>query len=125
MCDKTINITTGSPKKKTVLLLESLEIAAMPTNVAPTSRPTYKLLMSYGISAMIMRAVVIPSKTGAGPSSILSDMLFFCEWASRMNRNNLPSLRTATKQPLMLDRIIPLQLRLGDPQTRVWFWVAQ
>lgn len=61
--------------------------------------------------------------TGAG-INIIRSSLVPTSWFKRIKRDKLPTLQTATKQPLSMDGFILLNLRLGDLNTRIWFGVA-
>lgn len=70
-----------------------------------------------------MSPVVCLLDTGADLNLVNASMIP-PQWAARIKRQNLPRLRTATKEPLALDGTIILHLRLGDLRVRVCFGVV-
>lgn len=105
------------------LNLVPLEFALTLTEVILTSRPTYKLRLSYGILTTVLRTSVCPLDTRAGINLIRSKMIPH-DRETLMKRNNLPSLCTTPRQPLSLDGLVLLHLQLSDLQTRVWFRIV-
>lgn len=87
--------------------------------------PTYKFRISYGpetISALMYMAARLPNMEAG--VNLVHYFLIPNKLRNRMKLNRLLTLYTATKPPLSLDGLILQHLRLGDFNTRIWFWMA-
>lgn len=80
----------------------------------------WKLNVTYGITTHTSHTAVRLVDTGAAVSLIYTSLLLFTK-QTRIERNLLPKMRTATRQPLRLNGLIFLHLLLRDLHTRVWF----
>lgn len=90
----------------------------MPASFFAT-RPTYHLRASYGIATTALRAAhcFLDRKAGVNLTwfSIASPI-----WTYRIKRDELPTLWTATKEPLSMHASNLLTLRTNNLNTRVW-----
>lgn len=110
-------------EEQLVSLKTPLDFPSGNANIHFAARPTCHFKISYGITATLMRIAHGLFDTGAVVNLIQSSMIP-TSWAHHIKRDGLPTLRTATKQLLLLNGLILLHLRIGDLNTRVWFGVA-
>lgn len=103
------------------LLWEPLEFPTDNIDIAFTAKPTYKIRITYGVSAITMCTADCLLDTGAGAIHIRSSMLP-PSWKNRIKHENVPQLFIPKKQLLLFDRLILLQFRLAE-LTKKWFRV--
>lgn len=93
------------------------------TNFALCAEPTSKLCLSIGTSASILVPTECLLDAGA-ELNLVSPKCVRPQWTRHANRYSLPRLRTATKEPILLDDTNLLDVLLGDLRARVWFETA-
>lgn len=52
-------------------------------------------------------------------------MFLKMEWISKLKKQQIPRLRSATNKPILLDGTILLLVQLGDLKVGVWFGLVQ
>lgn len=83
----------------------------------------YKLRISYGPWNLVMHTATRFRDTGTGVN-IISFSMIPTEWWNWTIRKKLPTLHTATKEPLQLNGLIPLELLHTNLNTQFWFGIA-
>lgn len=99
------------------------KFAPTSTEVAFSSRQTYKLRLPYGILKTAMHTSVWRLDSTADINFIGSKMVSH-ERENCIKRNDLHSLRTAARQLFTFDALVLSHLRLDNIQTRVWLGIV-
>lgn len=93
------------------------------TDITYTAKLTSSFCMTHRISVSTVYNADCLLDTEDGMNLISSSMIF-SSWTTRIKHEILPQLRTATKQPLLLDGLTFFHLRLGELSTFILFGVA-
>lgn len=113
----------GRPQNATVSLLKPLAFPIEFSNIALKAKQKYKLRISYRTTASFMHTANCLLDSRAGVNLIRSSMVPN-DWTHHIKLDNLSTLRTFTKEPHQLDRLILLHLRLGALWTHIWFCIS-
>lgn len=95
------------------MMSEPLNFKKMESDVGFTARTTYKVPLTYEDIVETIRTSVSLLHTRAG-ANLLYPSLIPTDWKHRIRRHDRPRLHSTTRQPLHLDELILLHLRLGD-----------
>lgn len=111
------------PREFAISLAELLEFPQQKGDIALATRPTYELRVLYGPIKTVVRTATCHfgsvMKVYLIRFSMISEKVH-----NSARRKKFITLRTATKQPLPLDGLIFLHLRLDELNTRIWFEIA-
>lgn len=107
-------------KDHTVSRTAHINFPSEVADVYLTTRPTYHLQPSYVLSATAMQTAHSLFNTG-GDVSIIRSSKIPTNWNYCIKRDGVPTLCTATEQPLPLDGFLLQNLLIGDLNARVWF----
>lgn len=104
-------------------MYESLHFKVTESKVAFTTKLTYNVVLTYGVTAKTMLTAfgLLRKGDGVNPVHLL---LINTSWKHCIGRHDLPRLCTAQGRPLRLDGLIILYLCLGDFCILVWFRIA-
>lgn len=89
---------------------EALAFPSLLCYIVLTAKPKYKPQISDRPTTTLLHKETSLFNTGTGMILIRFSMILN-EWRNQFKQNELPSLWTARKQPLQLDRLIPLHNR--------------
>jgi len=92
-------------------------------SVCTLRRENYKVFASIGCSPLASTTVRAILDTGAGPNLVHADVLPRSALDS-LRTGKLPTVRDASRRALTILGALPLYLRLGSLQVKVWFLVA-
>lgn len=92
-------------------------------NVHFTTRSTYHIQKSYRVATTLMQTAHWLLDTEADVNFIQASKTP-ANFAYSIKRDGLPTLRTATEQPLSLDRLILMNLNIGDHNALVYLGTA-
>ena len=83
----------------------------------------YKVSMSLGIRSYEMVPTISVMDTGAGPN-LVDKRILPPSWLDRIRPSPVANLSAAANQPIPVEGIVNLHVRLGDLCVRVWFGVV-
>lgn len=93
------------------------------SNVAIRSEPTEKPRHSYEVTAATIRTATCLLDTGAGFDLVDSTDLP-SKWTNHINRGKMAHIRTATQDPLRVEKKVIHYLCIGYLCVRVWFVIV-
>lgn len=84
----------------------------------------YKVRVSIGANASVMKSVAAVLDTGAG-QTLIDSRFIPSDWSNRIKMVRDPKLTGATSEKRNLTGFILLHIRLGDLRVRAWFGVVE
>lgn len=87
-------------------------------------KPTYRVRISVGVTSQSMMTVASLFDTGAGPN-LVNKSFIPRNWHRYVEPIEQPQLRTATREHVNVEGVIPMFVRIGDLRVRAWFGVVE
>lgn len=106
-----------------VLLAEECVFQVVPTTVALLSQSTFKIVVKGDKKVQHLHRHTCLPDMGAG-LNLINKAFLKREWLPNIKKQQLPSQRTATEEPISLDGTILLSIQLSNLSSRVWFGVV-